>query len=369
MARRSAVRHGSQKAAYDRAEPMEPEGSSDMNDVYGGTSRSGLSRGGVAPEPGGGYGASDPWGPADEDESRGGSKRGAGRSRRWRGAGGRWWVWVGRMILWAFILVVLVNGIRAPFERFTTNGSANPVITATDKRTQFPTSAASAYALQFTGVYLNYDQKTAAEREKQLQFFLPNGADGQFGWNGTGQLRLQSVQVAAVNARDANNAIVTLLAKTQDKWFQLAVPIYAKDGAMVVSGRPALLPAPPRATLPQAGNRERDTPLEAELQQPLEGFFRAYGSGDMVALSRFADRNSITGLGGSVTFARLREVIAPAGGADQRDITVTVGWQMPTSDPKVSAGELEQTYELTVVKKDGTWYVRDIDGSTQPTGS
>jgi hypothetical protein len=369
MARRPAVRHGPRTAAYDRAEPMGPEGSSVMNDVYG-ASRSGLSRGGVAPEaePGGGYGSSDPWGP-DDDDSRGGSGRRAGRSGRWRGAGGRWWVWVGRVILWAVILVVLVNGIRAPFERYTTKGSADPVITATDKRAQFPTSAASAYALQFTGVYLNYDQKTAVEREKQLRFFLPDGADGQFGWNGTGQLRLQSVQVAAVDARDANNAIVTLLVRTPDKWFQLAVPVYAKDGAMVVSGRPALLPAPPRATLPQAGSRERDTPLEAELQQPLEGFFRAYGSGDMVALSRFADRNSITGLGGAVTFARLREVVAPAGGPDQRDITVTVGWQMPTSDAKVPAGELEQTYELTVVKKDGTWYVRDIDGSTQPTRS
>jgi hypothetical protein len=346
---------------------MAPGGSSVMNDVYGGASRGGLSQGGVAAEPGD-YGAADSW-DADDDRSRGGSGRRTGRGGRWRGAGGRWWVWVGRVILWAFILVVLVNGIRAPFERYTANDPADPVVTATDARARFPASAASAFALQFTGVYLNFEPRTASDRERQLRFFLPDGADGQFGWNGTGALRLQSVQVASVEARDANNAIVTLLARTADRWFQLAVPIYAKDGAMVVSGRPALLPPPPRATLPETAGRERDTALEAELQQPLEGFFRAYGSSDTVSLSRFADRDSITGLGGAVTFARLREVIAPSGGADQRDITVTVGWQVPSSDTKVPPGELEQTYELTVVRKDGAWYVRDIDGSTRPTGS
>ena len=41
--------------------------------------------------------------------------------RHWSGSGGRWWVWVGRLILWAFILVVIVNGIRAPFQRFSSS--------------------------------------------------------------------------------------------------------------------------------------------------------------------------------------------------------------------------------------------------------
>lgn len=368
MARRPAVRNGPETAAHDRTPPWGPEASASPREGYEPGPAHGLARGGVG-LPGSDHPSAGPWGPEADAGAGGGTARRSGGARGWSGAGGRWWVWVGRAILWAFILVVLVNGIRAPFERLTAPRSGGPAKAETDKRTQFPSGAASAYALQFSGVYLNYDQRTAADREKQLQFFLPDGADGQFGWNGAGQLRLQSVQVARVDPRDANNAIVTMLAKTQDKWFELAVPIYAKDGAMVVSGRPALLPAPPRAALPQENNRERDTALEAELQQPLEGFFRAYGSGDTVALSRFSDRSSITGLSGSVTFARLREVVAPAGAADQRTITVTVDWQIRATDPKGSAGELEQTYELTVVKKDGTWYVRDISGSTQPNGS
>ncbi|MGH3391149.1 MAG: conjugal transfer protein [Actinomadura sp.] len=330
MARRPAVQHGSQTAAYDRAAP-------------------------------------DPWDTVGADGGRVGSRRRSGGGR-WAGAGGRWWVWVGRAILWAFILVVLVNGIRAPFERFTSGGSSPAGTAQTDRRAQFPSAAASAYALQFGSVYLNYDQRTAAERARQLQFFLPDGADGQLGWNGIGQLRLQSVQVAGVEVRDASNAIVTLLAKTQGAWYRLAVPIYAKDGAMAVSGRPALLPPPAKATVPQRSNPARDAALEGELQQPLEGFFKAYGSGDTVALSRFSDGGAITGMVGTVAFVQLREVMAATGAADERTVTATVVWQIQSSVSGGQAAQLEQTYQLIVVKKDRTWYVRSLSGSTQPTG-
>jgi hypothetical protein len=304
---------------------------------------------------------------AGEGDGRGAAGR-RSRGGRWAGAGGRWWVWVGRAILWACLLVVLVNGVRAPFERFTSNGTPAPATSQTDKKAQFPTAAASAYALQFASVYLNYDQRTAVARARQLQFFLPDGADGQLGWNGTGQLRLQSVQVAGVDVRDSSNAIVTLLAKTQQAWYQLAVPVYVKDGSMVVSGRPALLPPPAKAALPQRNNQDRDAALEGELQQPLEGFFKAYGSGDTVALSRFTDGGSVTGMAGSVAFVQLSAVVAAQGAPDERQVNATVVWQLPSATPGGPAAQLEQTYQLIVVKKDKTWYVRDISGSTQSTG-
>jgi hypothetical protein len=260
--------------------------------------------------------------------------------------------------------------VRAPFELFTAEDSGRPTAAPKqDAKAQFPASTASAYALQFANVYLNYDQKDPATRQQQLQFFLPEGADGQLGWNGAGQMRLQSVQVAGVDARDANNGVVTLLAQANSKWLRLAVPVYAKDGKFVISGEPAILPPPARAQPPQPAGQERDTGLETELRQALTGFFKAYGSGDTVNLSRFSDNGSISGLGGAVTFGRLSDVNAPSGAADERKITTTVVWQVPSAQPKVAPGELEQTYELTVVKKDGTWYVRDIRGSTQPPGS
>jgi hypothetical protein len=337
MARRSAVRHGPGPAAYD--------------DAAGAGATLGTETGVHPP---------DPWDTAGTKRVR----------RRWSGAGGRWWIWLGRAILWACLIVVLVNGVRAPFERFTSDGSARPAAAPKqDAKARYPASTASAYALQFANVYLNYDQKNPAPRQQQLQFFLPDGADGQLGWNGAGAMRLQSVQVADVEVRDANSGVVTLLAQVNGKWLRLAVPVYAKDGKFVISGEPAILPPPARAQLPQPATQERDTSLETELRQALTGFFKAYGSGDTVNLSRFSDNGSIAGLGGVVTFGRLSDVNAPNGAADERKIITTVVWQVPSAQPRGAPGELEQTYELTVVKKDGTWYVRDIRGSTQPPGS
>jgi hypothetical protein len=338
MARRSAVRNGPGTAAYDDAA---------------------VDTGGALRTETGVHPPVDPW-----RTTRTGRVRG-----RWGGSGGRWWIWVGRAILWACLIVVLVNGVRAPFERFTAEPAQTPSSPRQDAKSQFPAATASAYALQFANVYLNYDQGNPAVRQQQLQYFLPDGSDGQLGWNGTGEMRLQSVQVAGVEPRDANNGVVTLLAQANGNWLQLAVPVYARDGRYVVSGTPAILPPPARAQLPVAPGRERDTGLEEELRQALTGFFKAYASGDTVALSRFSDRGSITGLAGAVTFGRLTDVNAPSGAADERKITATVVWQVPSAQSKGAPGELEQAYELTVVKKDGTWYVRDIRGSTQPAGS
>ncbi|WP_289009477.1 conjugal transfer protein [uncultured Thermomonospora sp.] len=298
-------------------------------------------------------------------------EEGAGRRRggRWAGSGGRWWVWLGRAVLWALIIVIVVNGVRAPIERLTADPAPTQAPSGNSPASRFPTAAASAFALQFGQVYLNYDQEKPAERERRLQAFLPDGTLGQFGWNGVGTQQVQSVQVAGVEVRDDNNAVVTLLARAGDRWLSLAVPVYAKDGAMVVSARPALLPPPAKAALPQRGVGERDGELEGELQTVLLGaFFEAYAGSEEAALARFTDGPPITGLGKSVTFVRLAEVIAPRGPADRRTVTVVVTWRMPGQDAEGAAAELESAYELTVVKKDGTWYVRDIRGVGRPIG-
>lgn len=313
--------------------------------------------------------SADPWALSARDRRRGGQGGDGPRGGRWGGSGGRWWVWAGRAVLWALILVILVNGIRAPFERFTADETSSGGTTTgakPRKSATFPTSAAGAFALQFANVYLNYDQKNAPAREAQLRTFLPDGADPQFGWNGVGRMQVQSVQVAGVDARDAHNATVTLLARTSDKWLRLAVPVYADNSdALVVSARPALLPPPTKAQLPQAGVQDRDTALETELHPFLGTFFQEYATGNQEALSRFSDGTTIVGLANTVTFVEVKEVVAPKGPAGERTVTATVAWRLAAG----GGGELEQTYQLIMVKRGTKWLVRDIRGTTKPNAS
>ncbi|TDB90658.1 conjugal transfer protein [Actinomadura sp. 7K534] len=309
----------------------------------------------------------DPWDPPGGDRRgrSGGGGRGGGR---WGGSGGRWWVWAGRAVLWAVIIVILVNGIRAPFERFTADETSGGTATTAKppRGAGFPSSAAGAFALQFADVYLNFDQNGAAAREAQLRTFLPDGADPQFGWNGAGKMQVQSIQVAGVDARDANNATVTLLARNGEKWLRLAVPVYAdKGGSLVVSARPALLPPPAKAQLPESGVQNRDTALEGELQPFLGTFFQEYATGNQEALSRFSDGTTIAGLANSVTFVQVREVVAPKGSPGERTITATVVWRPAAGGD----GELEQTYQLAMVKRGDKWLVRNIRGTTRPDAS
>lgn len=331
---------------------------------------SGVVDAGTPGYPPGGFGPADPWDAPEEKGRRGKGRRGSGGGGRgdrggWGGSGGRWWIYVGRVILWAFLIVVLVNGVRAPFERFTEK-SATPT-TPTSGKPAFPAEQASSYALSFADVYLNYDPAVAADREKQLAQFIAPGVDPQLGWGNAGKSVLRSAQVFSVDAQDVNRAVVTLLVQANDRLFQLAVPVYAKDGALAISGRPAALPAPPRAALPSA-NQDRDSALETELQEPLTGFFKAYGSGDTSSLQRYSDP-PVTGLGNAYALSALKEINAPQGNANSRTVNATVVWQVSPVQNKASGGTLEQTYQLTMVKKDGNWYVTDIRGSTLPAAS
>jgi Conjugative transposon protein TcpC len=345
MARRSAVRNG----------PVYPPSG------RGDTGAPGYSAGGY--EPADPYESANPWNaapPADDPPQSGRKRRGSGGG--WGGAGGRWFVWLGRLVLWAFILVVVVNGIRVPFERFTTKSATPAPTPAATTGTGFPVGTASAYALSFASVYLNYDPTTVTDRQRQLGVFLADGLDPQLGWNSSGKMVLQSAQVASVQPSDANHAIVTLLVRANGNSFQLAVPVYAKDGAMVISAAPALLAMPAKATLPAAPAVNRDTALETELTNRLQGFFIAYATSDAAGLAGYGYTGH-GGLNGAATLVQVKSVVAPQGDPNSRTVTVVVDWQLPSATAvQAATSRLEQTYQLSVVKKDGSWDVADVQG-------
>jgi len=287
----------------------------------------------------------------------------------WRGAGGRWLVWVFRVVVWLVLLLIGYRGVTAIMAGETTSGAPAPAATSS---TAFPSALAGAYALQFGQVYLNADPATANQRASELATFLPAGADSQLGWNGNGSLVLQSEQVADVAVKDANHAVVTLLARVNGNLMELGVPVYYAGGALAVSGEPAWLPAPAKAAVPTPTPPSSDTASQEELAKQLPAFFQAYASGDQATLGRFlAPGTTVTGLNGQLTFGSLAGVTVPAGG-DTRHVIATVEWNVPgqvSSGTASPSAQLEMNYALTIVNKGGTWYISAIGPSFQTAGS
>ena len=170
-----------------------------------------------------------------------------GLGASWRGAGGRWLMWPLRVVLWTVLLVVAFRGITA----IIFNSSPAPAGgTGTGTATgEFPVSLAEAYASEFGRVYLGFSPQSLGQREQALAAFVPpavSAANPSLGWNGVGQLNLQSLQVAGIKVQDPQHAVVTLLALLNGQLMELGVPVAATGSGLAVTGEPAWLPAPQR---------------------------------------------------------------------------------------------------------------------------
>ncbi|MDA0637044.1 conjugal transfer protein [Nonomuraea sp. MCN248] len=239
-----------------------------------------------------------------------------------------------------------------------------------------------AFAAQFAGVYLNFSPEDAVSRSSKLSAFVAEGMDQQLGWDGNGKLGAVAIQPYDIEVTDANNAVVTVAFQTGPRRLHLSVPIYYSTGdagrRFVVSGWPAILPAPAPAQLPQAAVPETDDAATAELKPQLEGFFRNYASGNTAELQRYVTAGtSLPSFAGAFTFAELKSVVVPVGGAT-REIEAVVVWIVPgavaSTTPDAAAGSgtadgrLQQAYRLTVEKQGDKWYVDDIRGAGRVVG-
>jgi hypothetical protein len=299
--------------------------------------------------------------------------RGAPAKAPWSGVGGRWLVWPARVVLWVAILVIGYRGVLAIALNETPASSANtPTSTATSAAPSFPVTLGEAFALQFGQAYLNFSPATATQRAQQLAAFIPANVasvEPQFGWNGAGTLRLGSEQVADIDVRTAQSAVVTLLATVNGRMLEIGVPLFTSGGGIVVSGEPAWLPAPSAASPPSTQEASSDPAAQSTLSSQLPNFFEAYASGDQAALNRYlAPGVSLTGLGGAVVYGSIASLLVPRGGAT-RDITVTVNWVFP-GQVRGGMTELSTTYDMSVIdQQSGRWYVREIRASTEPMGT
>ena len=302
---------------------------------------------------------------------------GPGVGGSWQGAGGRWLLWPLRVVLWAALLIIAFRGITAIVVSQAPVSAGGGTGPGTAVGVRFPVTLAEAYAAEFGRVYLSVSPQNQAQREQALAAFVPasvSAANPDLGWNGTGQLDLQSLQVEGIIVQDPQHAVVTLLALINGQLMELGVPLAASGSGVDVSGEPAWLPAPSRISPPSAAPRGSDQVAQSQLNNELPAFFQAYANGDSAALNRFlAPGVSLTGLGGAVTFDSIAALHVPPGGTS-RQITVTVIWQLPqqpgsaTGNPGM-ASKLEMTYGMSVLDlQSGKWYVKEIGASTEAVG-
>jgi hypothetical protein len=291
--------------------------------------------------------------------------------RAWNGAGGRWRLWPLRVALWVALLVIAYRGVTAIVFNPTGAPHSGGASSAGAAAGQFPVALAEAYASEFGQVYLNFSPATQAQREQELATFVPASvaaANPDLGWNGAGQMSLQSEQVAGVAVQDRQHAVVTLLATVNGQLMELGVPVIASGGGVVVAGEPAWLPAPQQVSPPAQPGGGSDPVAQGELMTVLPAFFQAYANGDSAALSRFTPRGvSLTGLGGAVAFDSIASLHVPPGGA-RRQITVTVIWQVP-SQGSAGIAKVAMTYGVSLAMQSGKWYVNEISASTEAVGA
>lgn len=296
----------------------------------------------------------------------------SGSGGGWSGAGGRWLLWPLRAVLWAALLIVAFRGVTAIVFNQDSASPATGAGSASTTVTQFPVTLAEAYAAEFGHVYLNFNPQAQGQREQQLATFVPASvaaANPDLGWNGVGQMSLQSEQVAGIAVQDPQHAVVTLLALVNGQLIELGVPIAASGGAVVVSGEPAWLPAPAQISLPPAAAGRSDPAAQSQLNNELPAFFQAYANGDSAVLKGFlAPGVSLTGLGGTVTFDSISALHVPPGGTT-RQITVSVIWQL-VGQGMASGAKLQVTYGMSVVQQSSVkWYVKEISAAIEAVGA
>ncbi|QUX28485.1 conjugal transfer protein [Nocardiopsis akebiae] len=307
-------------------------------------------------------------GAAGGEPDDGGVGLDAPRARRPRaGSGGRWWVGVGRAVLWAFIIVVVFNGIWFPLR----GGFALPDTPEEPQQseTTYPETAAAAFGMRFAEAYL--DTADPEARLSDLAAFVPDGEAAALDVPAD-SLTGDNLTVVAVHVEGDHNGVVVVRADVNGQPMRLDVPVYADGEALVVSGNPALLAAPTRASLPEGSVFETDPEAEEQLGEVLSGFFEAY-AGEPAHLERYVEPGvAIAPLPeNSLEFSELSDITVPTrastGNDDVRQVAATVRWNVPASDG-TDTGQITQNYLVTVVDSGSEWHVRDIQGAPRSFG-
>ncbi|HEY8200447.1 MAG TPA: conjugal transfer protein, partial [Actinomycetota bacterium] len=189
-------------------------------------------------------------------------------------------------------------------------------------------------------------------RNARLGAFLAASADPSAGWDGRGVQEAGNVVPVGLSVVGPRNAVATVAARAGARWLYLAVPILVQPDRIVVSDLPAFVPGPWPSAAVEGSPISSDPSQTGDIRPALESFFRAYAGGSQGDLSYFAaPGRSLKGLGGSMDFGGLVELRTGEGTS-----TVPAEARVRWVDKATGAG-LTQTYRMTLVARDGRWYV------------
>lgn len=278
------------------------------------------------------------------------------------GTGGRWWIYAGRGIIWLFFLAVIANAIMHQVTLWTADAAPadQEAPNVVEQATAFPEDAAAAFAQGFAQVYFSQGADSDEAPAVTLADYVPEDRLRDFS---VPEMTAEGIRTVQVSATDDHHGIVTLAALVNGAPMHLDVPIYAADtGALVVSGLPALLPAPEPAALPAPTEEQASDEATAEQMQPvITGFLEAWAETPDHLPRYLAPQAQVDPLPeGTFTFGGLGDLtVTPGSDAEPREALATVTWR-PDEDAE---GGLTQHYRITLEQVAGNWFVVDVQGA------
>lgn len=280
-------------------------------------------------------------------------------------SGRRVLMWLFRALVVAVLLLLLLLGLKQAVSSLVTPtpidiGKTTPPPARTGTAA-FPTDEADALAMRFALAYETYNSSNPQARMSALAPYLPSGADLTMGWNGQGQQTAELAVPTTIKVQSATRALVTVAVLTNSgngQWIYIGVPVYAQGAEVVVTGTPALVPAPAKANYQAPTPAPGDGQLANQLQPNLSAFFTAYAASSQTDLSYYAAPGvTFQGLQGQVQFQRLEIIhVDPQGTTRHAIVRVTWGYQ--------NGAAMTQSYDLTLQLLNGQWHV----GALVPAG-
>lgn len=302
----------------------------------------------------------DPRGPAGSTNgSRDSEKRTDCRPARGRRGSGRLAV-AGRVVLWAFVGLVLLRGLGAIFSSSSPadRGASNVVRGDASLGVE-----AQAFAVRFATTYLSVDPKQPEAYRRAVAAYLPKGLSDQAATlpSPDSRTRVAWATVAREASLGSSRALITVAtASTVGAVRYLSVPVARDhDGGLVVFDLPSLSAPPPKGT----AEAPEPVALSGADARPVEDLTKRFLSAYLAGGDRAELAYLLAPGARLVRMPQGLEVVA----VDQlgRDARPPRG-QLAVSAlvrvrDRASGAVLSLRYRLTLVRHE-RWYVRAVAG-------